>query len=146
MIKRHMRLGIAMDDKRRLLSVQHGYRILAALLVILAASVAFAQDSPAVFINEIHYDDQGSDEGEAIEIAGPAGTNLTGWQLVLYNGANRRMYVEQTLAGTIPDLQNGFGTLSFDFDNIQNGNRDGITLVDASGRNTAKVTLVTFWG
>ena len=39
-----------------------------------------------VFINEIHYDDAGTDAGEAIEIAGPAGTSLAGWTLVLYNG------------------------------------------------------------
>ena len=40
------------------------------------------------FINEFHYDNSGTDAGEAIEIAGPAGTNLTGWTLVLYNGTN----------------------------------------------------------
>ncbi len=32
----------------------------------------------AVFINEIHYDNPGIDFNEAIEIAAPAGTNLTG--------------------------------------------------------------------
>ena len=42
---------------------------------------------PAPFINEIHYDNVGTDSGEAIEVAGPAGTDLTGWSLVLYNGA-----------------------------------------------------------
>jgi hypothetical protein len=41
-----------------------------------------------VFINELHYDNVGTDSGEAIELAGPAGTDLTGWTLVLYNGTS----------------------------------------------------------
>ena len=48
--------------------------------------------SQTVFINEIHYDNDGVDVGEAIEIAGPAGTNLSGWTLVLYNGATGAVY------------------------------------------------------
>ena len=42
---------------------------------------------PPVFINEIHYDNASSDTGEAIEIAGPAGTNLAEWTVALYNGS-----------------------------------------------------------
>ncbi len=40
----------------------------------------------AVFINEFHYDNAGTDSGEFVEIAGAAGTDLTGWKVVLYNG------------------------------------------------------------
>ena len=50
-------------------------------------TVAQAQVGPPVFINEIHYDNTGTDTGEFIEIAGPAGTSLTGWTVALYNGA-----------------------------------------------------------
>jgi hypothetical protein len=39
-----------------------------------------------VFINEFHYDTAGTDAGEFIEVAGLAGTDLSGWSLVLYNG------------------------------------------------------------
>lgn len=45
-----------------------------------------------VFINEIHYDNSGTDSGEPIEIAGPAGTDLTGWSVVLYNGNGSAPY------------------------------------------------------
>ncbi len=38
---------------------------------------AFAPANGAVFINEIHYDNSGTDTGEAIEIAGPAGSSAT---------------------------------------------------------------------
>ena len=68
-----------------------------------AAIVVFSSPWPAtaqtVFINEIHYDNTGTDAGEAIEIAGPAGTNLTGWSVVLYNGANGLVYDTDTLSG-----------------------------------------------
>jgi len=42
--------------------------------------------SPSIFINEIHYENTGTDTGEAIEIAGPAGINLSNFLLLLYNG------------------------------------------------------------
>ena len=78
-----------------------------------------------VFINDLHYDNACTDAGEFIEIAGPAGTSLAGWQLVLYNGnpTQRTVYNTLNLTGTIPDLQNGYGTLSFAYavNGIQNG-------------------------
>ncbi|MDJ0737662.1 MAG: endonuclease/exonuclease/phosphatase family protein [Nostocaceae cyanobacterium] len=88
-----------------------------------------------VFINEFHYDNSGSDTGEFIEIAGSAGTDLTGWSLVLYNGSNNSVYNTQTLSSTIPDLGSGFGTVVVNYptDGIQNGSPDGIALVDNNG-------------
>ncbi len=85
-----------------------------------------------VFINELHYDNVGTDAGEGIEIAGPAGTDLTGWSLVLYNGNGGAVYDTDILSGIIPDQQNGFGTLSVQYplNGIQNGSPDGIALVD----------------
>ncbi len=87
-----------------------------------------------VFINEIHYDNTGTDAGEAIEIAGPAGMDLTGWSIVLYNGATGLTYDTDALSGTIPDLCNGFGVvvLTYPVNGIQNGSPDAIALVDAS--------------
>ncbi len=85
-----------------------------------------------VFINEIHYDNAGADQGEAVELAGPAGTDLSGWRLVLYNGGNGMVYNSLALNGIIPDQQAGFGTLSFAATGLQNGAPDGIALVDGS--------------
>ncbi|MEM7445379.1 MAG: hypothetical protein AAF414_18810, partial [Pseudomonadota bacterium] len=92
----------------------------------------------SVFINEIHYDNASTDQGEAIEIAGPAGTDLTGWSLVLYNGTASLRSPYDTIdlsAQTIPDQDNGFGTFAIEFDpnGIQNGAPDGIALVDNNG-------------
>src|SRR5262245_24048626 len=96
-----------------------------ALVAILALAIGFAgrqtEVSAAVgvpvFINELHYDDStaAGDTGEAIEIAGPAGTNLSGWSLVLYNGSGGAVYDTRTLSGTIPNQQSNCGTLSFSY-------------------------------
>ncbi|MDH4100748.1 MAG: PEP-CTERM sorting domain-containing protein [Nitrospirota bacterium] len=85
----------------------------------------------SLFINEIHYDNAGTDVGEAVEIAGPAGFDLTGWSLVLYNGGNGLSYNTRALSGAILNQQNGFGTLSFSIAGIQNGAPDGLALVDS---------------
>jgi predicted extracellular nuclease len=87
------------------------------------------------FINEIHYDNTGTDSGEAIEIAGPAGLSLLNWSIVLYNGAGGAVYDTQILSGSIPNQQGGYGTVAvyYPVNGIQNGSPDGIALVDASG-------------
>ena len=102
-------------------------------LMLMALPMQSAQAAPtSVFINEIHYDNTGTDSGEAIEVAGPAGTDLTGWSLALYNGNGGAVYSTINLSGVIADQQNGYGTLSFPTPGIQNGSPDGMALVDAS--------------
>lgn len=91
----------------------------------------------SVFVNEFHYDNEGTDSGEAIEIAGPAGTDLTGWTLELYNGSSsvRAPYGTVDLSGALPDRCDGLGVQVVDFpsNGIQNGAPDGIALIDDSG-------------
>lgn len=84
------------------------------------------------WINEFHYDNDGTDTGEFVEVAGPAGTNLSGWKVIGYNGAGGAMYATVNLSGTIPDQQSCIGTLSFAFASMQNGSPDGLALVNAS--------------
>lgn len=90
--------------------------------------------SPAIWINEIHYDNAGTDVGEFIEIAGTAGLNLNGYSLVLYNGANGLQYSTTPLSGSIPNQINGFGAiaLTYSTDGIQNGAPDGMALVQGN--------------
>ncbi len=97
--------------------------------ILCYATLLSAQTTP-VFINEIHYDNTGSDQDEGVEIAGPAGTNLSGWRVVLYNGNNGSSYGTINLSGTIPDLDAGYGALWFPETGIQNGSPDGLALVD----------------
>ena len=103
--------------------------VLVGALLLFAAS---ANAQTTVFINEIHYDNAGSDTGEAIEIAGPAGSDLSGWSLVLYNGNGGAPYNTIGLSTTIPDLGNGIGVVAVNLpsNGLQNGSPDGIALVD----------------
>ena len=109
---------------------------LVAALLPSTAVVAFDNPSTSVFINEIHYDNVGDDTGESVEIAGPAGTDLTGWSIVLYNGATGLVYDTRVLDGSIPDEGLGFGTWheEWPMNGIQNGGSDGIALVDDTGQ------------
>src|SRR5699024_313860 len=69
---------------------KRGKRSLATLSTAALLGVGFAVPAYAageVFISEIHYDNAGTDTGEAIEVQAPEGTDLTGWQVVLYNGS-----------------------------------------------------------
>lgn len=119
--------------------------IVCFLLLVTAAEPANAQ---SVFINEIHYDNTGTDAGEFVEIAGPAGTDVSGWKIVRYNGATPALAVTYTTSAptppgsdtfgsgtTIPDSTGtGFGFLVVNFlqDGLQNGGNDGIALVNAA--------------
>jgi predicted extracellular nuclease len=113
----------------------HRYPLISCLLtagtLVLPAAEAAAQ---SVFINELHYDNTGTDSGEAIEIAGPAGMNLSGCSVVLYNGSSGVAYNSTALSSVIPDQQNGFGTVTVNYgtNGIQNGAPDGVALVGAS--------------
>ncbi len=105
-------------------------------LVALSATLGLStlvQAATPVFINEIHYDNANADTGEAVEIAGPAGTDLSGWKLIPYNGSGGVSYTPVcNLSGTIPNQSNGVGTVSCPITGLQNGAPDGIALVNAS--------------
>ena len=102
--------------------------IIGALLGVLFISPVQASLSQ-VFINELHYDNAGGDQGEAVELAGMAGISLDGWQLAFYNGSNGTPYNIFSLSGMFDDTINGFGFLSFFVEGIQNGAPDGLALV-----------------
>ena len=107
------------------------WRSLSATLILgmflWAGNPAWGQN---VFINEIHYDNRGTDADESLEIAGLAGTDMKGWSLVLYNGKNGMPYRTIPLEGSIPDQQGGYGTVAFPINRIENGAPDGIALVN----------------
>lgn len=101
------------------------------LLPALLLCPAFA--NAGVWINEIHYDNAGTDVGERIEVAGDAGTSLNGWSLHFYNGADRKVYATRSLSGTLGATCGAYGFASIDGTGLQNGAPDGIALVNASG-------------
>jgi endonuclease I/PKD repeat protein len=89
--------------------------------------------SGEAWINEFHYDNDSTDTGEFVEIAGPAGLSLSGWAVHGYNGNGGTVYDSEALSGTIADMDNGYGVLSFAFVGLQNGSPDAIALVNNLG-------------
>jgi hypothetical protein len=91
--------------------------------------------TPSAWINEIHYDNSGTDTGEGVEIAGTAGFDLDGYSLVGYNGYNGEVYRTVSLSGSIDDEGDDFGAAWFAYpeNGIQNGAPDGLALIDNSG-------------
>ena len=87
-----------------------------------------------VWINELHYDNSGADTNEGVEIAGPAGTDLSLFTVVWYDGGTGVAYSNQTLSGTIDNESGGFGAVWFELPGSgtiaanQNG-PDGLALV-----------------
>ncbi len=108
---------------------------------IATLNVVEAPTLPNVRFSEIHYDNSGTDVGEAIEIEGPAGTDLTGWSIVLYNGSNNAVYDTRILSGIISNQCTGRGVLVAQYitNGLQNGGTaaapqpDGFALVNNSG-------------
>ncbi|MEZ4919425.1 MAG: hypothetical protein R2792_10015 [Saprospiraceae bacterium] len=84
-----------------------------------------------VWINEIHYDNAGTDVNEFVEVAGIAGTDLSDYSIFLYNGSNGGTYGSMPLSGIIDNESNGFGAVSFSYpvNGLQNGAPDGLALV-----------------
>lgn len=89
-----------------------------------------------VWINEFHYDNNGVDTNEFIEVAGRAGIDLSSYTLVIYNGVNGVVLSVTNLATTLnDDTTTGFGfeSVLYPTNGLQNGSPDGIALVDPSG-------------
>ena len=111
--------------------MKHVLQTFKACCLLLCLAVAGPVVGQNVFINEIHYDNEGADTGEAIEVAAPAGTDLSGWSLVLYNGSNSAPYSTTPLSGVMADQSGGYGFLEVAVSGIQNGAPDGVALVNA---------------
>ena len=80
-------------------------------------------------ITEIHYDNAGDDVGEGVEVAGPPGTSLDGWRLLLVNGNGGAVYDAVSLSGSV----SASGAVWTAVKGIQNGSPDGIALVAPDG-------------
>lgn len=107
-------------------------RFLGRMFLIASAFTSYSTHAIPVWINEIHYDNTGGDEGEFIEIAGKSGTDLSNYSLALYNGNNGSTYGTVALSGVIIDEAAGFGALAFSYAGIQNGSPDGLALIQSN--------------
>lgn len=123
---------------RRLFTLAVVLAMLSGLLPGIAVRQVRAA-ATSVFLNEIHYDNTGTDVGEFAEVAFPDGTDLDGWSLVRYNGANGEIYtlpeqLDENDLGALPvaSSSGGFSFVVVDYppNGLQNGGPDGIALVN----------------
>lgn len=105
------------------------------LLAWFAASVApFACPQAAAqsfWINEFHYDDTGTDNGEFVEVVGPVDfTDLASVRLTLYNGSDGLPYGSTHTLGTFTPGETvaGLRFYSKQISGLQNGAPDGFSL------------------
>jgi DNA/RNA endonuclease G (NUC1) len=107
-------------------------KVVSRWMLLVSALLFSSLASAQVRISEFHYDNASTDTGEAVEISAPAGTDLTGWMVVLYNGATGSTYDSDTLSGVVPATCNerGVVVLNYPSNGIQNGSPDAIALVD----------------
>ncbi|WP_170108414.1 ExeM/NucH family extracellular endonuclease [Actinophytocola xinjiangensis] len=121
-----------MPSTRRLRVVGPSLVVAAATAATMAGGpAALAEEPTAPSISELHYDNVGTDTGEAIEVEAPTGFDLTGWQLALYNGNGGAVYDTRTLSGAVDDT--GVTVATYPTDGIQNGSPDAVALVRPDG-------------
>lgn len=99
-------------------------------------------------MNELHYDNDGADSGEKIEVAVPAGLNASALSVVLYNGGTPTSAVPYNTKNvgsdaTITTTANGFwqlAVLSYPANGMQNGANDGVAIIaDCNGAGQLQV-------
>lgn len=80
------------------------------LLSFLGIALAFSL-SAQIYINEIDYDQPGTDDVEFIELVGPDSASLDGYVIELVNGADGSVYRSADLTGQVipSDNVNGYG-------------------------------------
>ena len=105
---------------------------------------------PHLVINEVDYDQIGTDNNEFVEIYNPGGTavDLAPYALVMVNGSNNMEYLRVALAGMLPaggycvvgasTVKVPMGVIKIDFkaaaDSVQNGSPDGIALINVNAK------------
>jgi len=102
-----------------------------SFFTVMISAIIWGQ-APNAWINEIHYDNASTDEGEAIEIVIPSDyTDLSNFTLTLYNGSSTSLssYGTHTInTFTVGATVNGFTIYYKMITGIQNGSPDGLAL------------------
>lgn len=79
-------------------------------------------------INEVHYDNAGTDTGEAIEIRVSAGGDVSGLVVEAYNGNNGAVYATYAVADAAMTSDGTWDYYVIQAPGLQNGSPDGLAL------------------
>jgi predicted enzyme related to lactoylglutathione lyase len=83
----------------------------------------------AIWLNEIHYDNDGGDTGEFVEVV--ANFDASAYDVVFYNGSNGEEY-DLSILGSPVATESGYNIYTVFESGIQNGAPDGLAIVDES--------------
>ncbi|MFP4845195.1 T9SS type A sorting domain-containing protein [Winogradskyella sp. PE311] len=123
----------------------------AFLAILLISSFGFSQTSADAWINEIHYDNNGGDVNEGVEIVVTDIITypLANWYIQPYSGDSGGVQVGGENYYTTPDNQsivNGFTIASINF-SLQNGEPEGMALIyDDGSTNGIVVQFLSYDG
>ncbi|OAV43592.1 hypothetical protein [Lewinella sp. 4G2] len=96
-----------------------------------------------VWINEFHYDNGGTDQNEFVEVAGLAGTDLTTYSIVFYNGSSGTTYGTLPLTGSIDnEAGTNYGAVGFPYPGFMNAGSTVTTSTNPDGLALVKGTTV----
>jgi hypothetical protein len=117
----------------------------------LGESSSSVRTFPEAWVNEFHYENKGKDENEFVELAVRTSLDAKDLTLILYNGANGRMYNSLNL-----DDKDGFSVAESSssssyliytaFITLQNGPADGIALVYKNGNRKEVLDFLSYEG
>lgn len=108
--------------------------------------------SMTAWINELHYENKGKDENEFIEVAVGTSMDLSKLKIVLYNGADGKVYRSLSLSDSarfsIADTELGFSiiTVFLPAGSLQNGPADGMALVEEGNRGAQVLHFLSYEG
>ena len=118
---------------------QYFFSVLFFSCLLFLSTAVRSQD---VFISEVQFFTGDSGAGEFVELAAPAGTELDGWQLLLYEGTNGTVYDSHTFTSSdvvsidtnVSYNPDSFGTIAHNFgiDGIQDA-VGGVALISPTG-------------
>jgi len=108
--------------------------VLISILSFSQTNVGITGTVDGVYINEFHYSNANVDDGEFVEVAGPAGTDLSDYTITLYNDSGGVVYKTIALSGTIDDEGSGLGAVMELVSGFQNG-AEGIALSKTGSTN-----------
>jgi uncharacterized protein len=84
--------------------------------------------TPTPRINEVHYDNDGADADEFVEIRVAKDADVSGMTVELYNGSNGATYASSSLSSLTKTSDGTYDYYVWNFAGIQNGSPDGLAL------------------
>ena len=121
----------------------------AAVSMAVVGMPPLAQAAPPAntpYLSEFHYDNDGGDVGEFVEVHLPPGTSSADLSVVLYNGSNGQTYDTDALPSVTAVDEAAVAVVDYAPNGIQNGAPDALALVRGSGPSAVVLEFLSYEG